>query len=52
MVMQSISNRVIAQTVCLTNGQIVRLQALSKETGKSLSALAREAVDKFFQKGD
>jgi len=48
-VMQSLIDRKITQSVVLTGEQITRLQELAKETGKSLSEVAREAVDKFFQ---
>jgi hypothetical protein len=49
--MQSVANRKITQSVVLTGNQITRLQDQARETGKSLSEVAREAVDKFFQKG-
>jgi predicted DNA-binding protein len=47
--MQSVMDRKITQSVVLTGDQITRLQDLAKETGKSLSEVTREAVDKFFQ---
>jgi predicted DNA-binding protein len=50
--MQSVTDRVITQSMCLTSEQITKLQKLSRETGKSLSSLAREAVDAFLHHKD
>jgi len=47
--MQSIIDRKITQSIVLTGDQIKRLQEQARETGKSLSEVAREAVDKFLQ---
>ena len=47
--MQSITDRKITQSVVLTGDQIMRLQAQARDTGKSISQITREAVDKFFQ---
>ena len=47
--MQSITDRKITQSVVLTGDQIMRLQGLARETGKSVSAVARDALTKFFQ---
>jgi predicted DNA-binding protein len=49
MTMQSVMDRKITQSVVLTGDQITRLQDLAKETGKSVSEVTREAVDKFFR---
>lgn len=47
--MQSVMDRKITQSVVLTGDQIARLQEQAKQTGRSVSQVAREAVDKFFQ---
>lgn len=47
--MQNIIDRKITQSVVLTGDQITRLQGLARETGKSFSEVAREAVDRFLQ---
>jgi predicted DNA-binding protein len=47
--MQSVMDRKITQSIVLTGDQITRLQDQARETGKSLSEVAREAVDKFLQ---
>jgi len=47
--MQSVADRIITQSICLNAEQITRLRAQARETGKSISQIAREAVDKFFQ---
>ena len=50
--MQSVMDRKITQSIVLTGDQITRLQGLAKETGKSLSEVAREAVDRFLHHED
>jgi predicted DNA-binding protein len=47
--MQSVMDRKITQSVVLTGDQITRLQGIAKETSKSFSEVAREAVDKFLE---
>jgi predicted DNA-binding protein len=48
--MQNIIDRKITQSIVLTGDQITRLQEQARETGKSLSEVAREAIDKFFRR--
>jgi predicted DNA-binding protein len=43
--MEAVTTRKIPQSFGLNLNQIEELQDLSKQTGKSLSQLAREAVD-------
>jgi predicted DNA-binding protein len=45
--MESLANRKIPQSFGLTADQITQLGELSKETGRSMSELAREAFNKF-----
>jgi predicted DNA-binding protein len=47
--MQNVMDRKITQSIVLTGDQITRLQGLARETGKSFSEVAREAVDRFLQ---
>jgi hypothetical protein len=47
--MQSVMDRKITQSIVLTGDQITKLQAQARERGKSVSQIAREAVDKFLQ---
>ena len=49
---QILQGRKIPQSFGLSADQIGKLQDLSKRTGKSLSELAREALDAFFQHGE
>jgi predicted DNA-binding protein len=46
---QVLGERKLPQSFGLNVDQIVKLQELSKETGKSMSELVREAVEVYFQ---
>lgn len=47
--MQSVADRKITQSIVLNPDQITRLQGLARETGKSVSAVTRDALTRFFQ---
>jgi hypothetical protein len=47
--MQNVMDRKITQSIVLTGDQITRLQGLARETGKSVSAVTRDVLTKFFQ---
>ena len=49
---QILQGRKIPQSFGLDIDQISKLQERSRQTGKSLSELAREALDAFFQHGE
>jgi hypothetical protein len=44
-----LAERKITQSLALQPGQILKLREMARETGKSVSELTREAVDKFLQ---
>jgi len=46
--MRTLTDRKITMSVVLSGEQITRLQEQARETGKSVSQIAREAVNKFF----
>lgn len=49
---QVLEGRKIPQSFGLNTEQIEKLRDLSQRTGKSLSEIAREAIDTFFQQGE
>ena len=44
---QILAERKISQSLALEPGQILKLRKMAKETGKSVSRLAREAVTEY-----
>jgi hypothetical protein len=48
---QILAERKIPVSLGLEPGQILKLREMAHETGRSVSGLAREAVDKFLEGG-